>query len=277
MVLSSIVTYNPDIKRLKENIESLKSQSDKILIIDNKSDNIGEINELVETYKEIQIIKNLKNDGIAKALNQILIYAKESKSEWVLLMDQDSVIEDRAILKYKKFLKENIEKEIMILSPNIVDRNLNEKYVEENKSKEINLAITSGTFLNVEKALEIGGFLEKLFIDYVDFEFSLRAKKYNYKIYKIYNIKLLHELGQREYKKILGRKFDVTNHNPKRRYYLIRNKIYIYKNYLHIFPKICIRNIMSTIKVIGKIILCEKNKKENIVNILEGIKDSKNF
>ena len=38
--IAGIVLYNPDLGRLKENIESICKQVDKVILIDNGSDNI---------------------------------------------------------------------------------------------------------------------------------------------------------------------------------------------------------------------------------------------
>ena len=69
-VLVGIVTFNPDLGRLKDNINAVLVQVKHILIVDNGSDNFEEVNCLFSD--DITIIKNVKNEGIAKALRQIM-------------------------------------------------------------------------------------------------------------------------------------------------------------------------------------------------------------
>ena len=73
--IAGIVLYNPDLGRLKENIESICKQVDKVILIDNGSDNIREIEDLIKKYLNCILLKNGENMGIAYALNQILKYA----------------------------------------------------------------------------------------------------------------------------------------------------------------------------------------------------------
>ena len=52
--------------------------------------------------------------------------------------------------------------------------------------------MTSGSFLNLKVYKEAGPFVDKLFIDYVDFEYCLRLKKKGFKIYKLNNTYMQH-------------------------------------------------------------------------------------
>ena len=66
--------------------------------MDNGSDNIKNIEDCVlNNWKNITIIKNGKNEGIAKALNQMFEFAIEQQYEYVLTLDQDSVCPDNII------------------------------------------------------------------------------------------------------------------------------------------------------------------------------------
>lgn len=67
-VLAGIVTYNPDIKRLEENVKSVSEQVATIIIFDNGSKNKREIKSIEEKYQQIRIIFSSQNKGIAFAL-----------------------------------------------------------------------------------------------------------------------------------------------------------------------------------------------------------------
>ena len=69
-VYAGIVSYNPDISRLKNNIESILPQVKKIYVVDNGSDNYEDIVGVCDVWG-VSIIRNRENYGIAKALNQI--------------------------------------------------------------------------------------------------------------------------------------------------------------------------------------------------------------
>ena len=49
-ILCGIITYNPSIQRLTENIEAVINQTDHVLIFDNGSMNSSQINECIKKY-----------------------------------------------------------------------------------------------------------------------------------------------------------------------------------------------------------------------------------
>ena len=97
-VLAGVVTYNPELSRLKENLATLVNQVDELYIFDNGSDNVVEIENLLDQYaRKIVLHKEGKNAGIAFALKNIMKFAKECKFDWVLSVDQDSVLDSHLV------------------------------------------------------------------------------------------------------------------------------------------------------------------------------------
>lgn len=90
-ILAGIVLYNPDLLRLNENISAIYNQVDKLVVVDNGSNNIELVKKLCMKYSNICLIENNENKGISVALNQIMNTALKFNSEWTLLLDQDSV------------------------------------------------------------------------------------------------------------------------------------------------------------------------------------------
>ena len=58
--IAGIVLYNPDLGRLKENIESICKQVDKVILIDNGSDNRREIESNKGIFKLYSFEKRRK-------------------------------------------------------------------------------------------------------------------------------------------------------------------------------------------------------------------------
>ena len=118
---AGIVSYNPDIKRFKENIDSILSQVDKLIIIENGSKDSEEIIKIIKSYDEnrIKLVVNSKNMGIAKALNQIMVCAEKANYEWVITLDQDSVCPENLVKEYSKYIEED---NVAIICPQIQDR-----------------------------------------------------------------------------------------------------------------------------------------------------------
>lgn len=106
-ILAIIISYNPDLNRLYKNIEALVKQVDEILIVDNSSNNILEINNMKNNFDKVKIISHEENLGISISLNKGLEYARKNNYNWILTMDQDSICQANMINNYKKFIKLN--------------------------------------------------------------------------------------------------------------------------------------------------------------------------
>lgn len=274
-VAAGIVLFNPDIERLRINIENIIDQVDELILIDNNSENIQDINELLSRFPSIILHINSKNEGIAKALNQIFDYSDRSDCTWTLLLDQDSVTPNKLIEQYRRYVTLD---GIGIICPLIIDRNDNNYKLDNNKTMSnggfeyVDKCITSGSFINNAIYNEVGKFDEKMFIDYVDFDFCKKIEIGNYKIIQLQNVSLLHEVGKKRSYNIGFISFSTFNHNAFRKYYIVRNKLYYTKKYdgkLKIFF-----NHFTILKTLSEVIFLENNKLNKIQAIFKGYIDS---
>ena len=254
-IIASIVTFNPDIARLKANVEAIVPQINEIVIIDNGSKNISDIQSLICNYKSIDLIINENNKGIAKALNQAAEYALRKGYKWIITLDQDSVAPENLVSTYSKFTDCN---DIGIVCCKIVDRNFGELKEQKLKTKgyeEVPMCITSASMMNLNAWKQVGGFDEKMFIDSVDFDICLSMREHGYKIIRTYDASLLHEVGHSEIRKLLGKEYQIYHHSPLRYYYMVRNGIYLGKK--HHFTE---RAIYRAFRLFFLVILFEDNK-----------------
>lgn len=267
-ILGVIITYNPDITRLKKNILAIHSQIQGLIIIDNFSINIAEIEEL-SRENNVTLIKNNCNKGIGFALNQALFFSKQNEYSWLLTLDQDSICSEQMINKMIDFYEiNNRSDEIVILAPEIVEDNGLE--IGRGNTGKVRTVITSGSLNKVQYLIEIGGFNDMLFIDHVDFDLCLRVKK---EIYIVKDAFLYHQLGEKKSSNFFWKQVITTNHSYIRKYYYYRNLIYIVKSYIFIHPKWVLLKLLSSIKGLFKILLFEKEKLLKIKYIFKGIKD----
>lgn len=263
-IAAGIVSYNPDICRLKENINSIKRQIDCLLIVDNGSHNIDEIDK-ISVQENIVLIKIGENKGIAYALNKICEYFYKKNYNWVITLDQDSVSPQNLVLELSKYISYNIG----IIGPQIIYRN-NEDDSElqgMGKVESVQWIITSASLTNIRAWYSIGGFDEKLFIDSVDKDFCLRLKMKDFKVLRVNNIGLIHELGNLKCQRILGKNVYVTHHSPQRKRYMTRNCIYLKHKLGYGKP------IIYITKLILKVLFFEKKKYINIKSIFKGVYD----
>ncbi|CEK35543.1 family 2 glycosyl transferase,rhamnosyltransferase,Glycosyl transferase family 2 [[Clostridium] sordellii] len=277
-IIASIITYNPDIDRLEKNINAIITQVDCVIIVDNGSTNIKDICNIKNKLKSnVELISNKKNIGIAAALNQALKYANINDFDWILTLDQDSICADNMIKEMKKSYERENNRKIALIAPNILDENIKECSIKTKQGIEYaNAVITSGSLTKTEVAMSISGFVEKLFIDQVDFDFCLRIKDEGFEIIRVNSAIIYHQLGEISEHKFLGKTITTTNHNPIRRYYYYRNLIYMYQNHKENHKEWIDFEVKHAIKNIPRIILFEKNKFKQIKFITKGILDGKN-
>lgn len=275
-IMIGIVLYNPDLKRLSVNINSCLNQVNNILLVDNSSNNIEKIQQKFLNNKKINILRNSQNMGIAHALNQILNFAYKNGFKYCLTLDQDSIMAKDYI---KNILQhQSLPNHCAIIAPCIKDTNLSQVNGDNERNSIEMIAnakdvISSGSLIDIDAAIRVGGFNDNLFIDYVDVDFNQRILNAGYSIVRINDSVLYHELGYSQYHKLLGIRVLVDNHNAIRRYYITRNRLYYAKKYFgnSEYYKERIKVWLSKIKIL----LFEENKRDKIQSINRGIRDER--
>lgn len=274
-----IVTYQPDIERVKLNVSELRKQGFFVIIVDNCSDSITEIRKCSGCDA---LIEFHENKGIAAALNVGMQSAVENGAMWTLSLDQDTMVADNLLNEYKKFI--NL-KNVGALCPAINKRG---EGIIGTHSKEIEIVEkcpTSGFFLNTKAWNDVGEYDEWMFIDYVDYDIETRLRKKGYKIYRVNTTHIIQELGKVSrnsffygigkmlHLKKLCNFATVYNHSPLRNYYFVRNALY-YINKHRDFLNIKEEYVFLLKWEIKKLIL-EKRKIANFKSLINGIRDYK--
>lgn len=270
-IYAGIVSYNPDIQRISENIFAIHKQVPEVIIFDNGSNNINHLKKLVNNFDNVHLLESSKNIGIAAALNSLMSWGLEHNYLWMLSLDQDSVCSNEFVEKMKPYL--SVESNLGIVAPVIVDRNVG--IVGHNPTSNyahVKTCITSGCFSNIEAWRVIDGYDESMFIDSVDFDFCYRIRKKGYGVIQVKNVQLLHELGNSKMRKFIFWSIDVTSHSAFRKYYIAKNNVYYpYKNHLWFH---FIRGNLRNIWLIIIVLLYESDKNNKIHAIIKGWKDA---
>ena len=225
-------------------------------------------NDLFKEKNKIVYINNHGNLGIATALNNGCKAAIKDGFEWSLTMDQDSKVTqfNERILKQLS----SIKNAGLYYPTYIINGEKYEYKILENNEPVI--VMSSGNIINLAAYKEIGGFEDKLFIDYVDFDYCIKLKQHGYNIEEAEGFTLQHELGKSFTKKNRFFKLMITNHPVIRRYYITRNKLYMLEKYKKFAP--FYDNEKNTIvKEIVKIIFFEDQKIDKLKIMYTAYKD----
>lgn len=240
-VCAVIVSYNPE-SILEDNIKSLLPQVGRCLIVDNGSSVRTPLEEYQKKYGVI-VHYLQKNMGIAYALNVGLQYCVKNGFALMLSMDQDTVLNKNAVYVLLECMTNSGSASVGINWDNKIKKNQYVKYL-----------ITSGNLVKTFAAQQIGGYDNKLFIDSVDFDFSLRLVDAGYKLMKVAKAKAIHNLGNRQ-----GDSNYIT-HSVNRYAYIYRNHFYLCRKYIINHPLFVFKkNIILLIDLI-QILLFDKDR-----------------
>lgn len=243
-VVAVVVTYHPEPKALEELLNSILPQVYKVVVVDNHSDNLGDIKKVCS--KKTELIALDKNKGLGAAHNQGIETAKQHNASHVLILDQDSVPNSNMVevqLHALTSLEEEGELISAVGSSYVgADRGhqsffvrfgwlkFQRTYCELNKPPiKADFLISSGSLFSMDSLNSVGLMDEGLFIDHVDTEWFLRARSKGYQAYGICNASMQHALGEKTHKIKLLRTRNVPQHKPFRYYYIFRNSILLYK------------------------------------------------
>lgn len=273
-VCGVVITYNGSDK-IAQTLEKLKQNVNRIIVVDNNSqDNTLMIIHSLK-LDNIYVLENKTNIGVAAALNMGAKYAKKLGFPWILTMDQDSILEENVIEEMSKVyaaFSNDVKEKIACLAPipilnGEIDISKNFDYYYKD------YVITSGNLVDLNYLDIIGGYEEKLFIDSIDFDFSLKLRELNLLIIQCTKAIMHHELGELVEMKLFGVVYKIHIHSSLRKYYMSRNHIYILKRFSKSNLKFCIKKTLSYILFIAQVILFESNKKTNLKAIFRGLQD----
>ena len=290
-IASGIITYNPNLSDVTTCLKALCKQVERVIIVDNASKNVKSLQEIVIEYPNVTLIKNNQNIGFAKGLTQIFKWAKSQGFNWVLTLNDDSVVPSNMISEYKKILENEGNRANQVNQANQVS-----KANQANNANQVNQkvaivcsllknrldgtilhskchedeCITSGSLTSVEAWEKIGGFDEWLEIDGVDFDFSRRLARAGWKIVECQNVIMEHQIGKARSINLIIKHPIVWNHNANRKYYIARNmQVVDYKMGTYSY----IKSLRAVVRDMIFVALWEKGKLAKIRAMIRGFKD----
>jgi rhamnosyltransferase len=268
-----IISFNPD-DILKRLVYIMRDQVDKVIIVDNNSEGVSsELLQDISEDEKVCLIRNFKNYGIAKALNQGVQMAIIKQFKAVITFDQDSLPCNNIIeIMTEVYDSYPAKDQIGAIGINYCNENLKSRFTTNHKLfKKKDYLITSGCLLFTDAFLITGGFREDFFIDDVDLEYSLRLRQYGKVCLITSKIGMKHKPGNPKKRKIFGLTLISSNHNSMRRYYMARNHSILTREYLFIFPYFIAKMNFFFILSVLKILLIDDDKKAKFSAILKGL------
>lgn len=204
-ICAIFVAFNPD-RSFPQRVRALVPQVDLTIIIDNNStpQTFASI-ENVSIPKNVEIIKNSENVGLAKALNQGARYALKNGYQWMLTMDQDSLADphmvEELINGYCTAKHDGIQADLIgvnFIYENTREHAFSHECIGREYVHKRNIGIqTSGSLLSLYAYERVGPFCEYFFIDYIDTEYCIRLQKKKFNTIIACKARMLHNISNR--------------------------------------------------------------------------------
>jgi rhamnosyltransferase len=244
-VAAVLIIYFPNEHSLIKILSSIHSTVEIIYVIDNTPiADIAFVNrDWFESHGFKVIYIQLKdNFGIAHAQNIGIKNAASAACSHIIFFDQDSEasfgLVDKLLEEEKRLLSSGIN--VGTIGPAFFDTKTQEYapaithgyfFISRKKitsithtSIQADYVISSGSLTRLSVYGHIGGLLDDLFIDWVDIEWCLRAKRMGYQNYIVPAAKMQHCIGDTFIKTPIR---SINIHNDLRNFYIVRNACYL--------------------------------------------------
>jgi rhamnosyltransferase len=267
-----IVTYHPD-EGFADRLERVRSQFPLVIIVDNDSHYLA-LTDNPYSSPRIRFIANQANLGIAAALNQGVDLALQEGFEWVVTLDQDTMLSADMLATLLDVYQNSNLNSVMIGRHYWAahrKRNFIRCADAETVFQERKTLITSGTLVPLSLFKTIGHYREDYFIDSVDHEYCLRARAHGYRIIISCRPVMNHNIGAPVENGSRLRQFMSFSHSPTRKYYMARNIIATVKTYFFREPMWSFRQGWRLLSIVASILLFENEKLKEAVFFMVGV------
>jgi rhamnosyltransferase len=239
-----LVTYGPDLAVLAQQLAALAPQVGHIVLVDNASPGAG-VRDFCAAHPEVVLVALPENRGLAAAMNIGIARARAfAGTSRVLLMDHDSVPAPDMVAELSAALTRlaGTEKAAAV-GPRFRDARepadapfvrirfpFNRKLRCAGDCTEIrcDFLISSGCLIPLAVLDAVGDMDAALFIDNVDLDWCFRATAAGYSLHGVCAARLQHHLGDAR-RRIPGLPRGVVVHPPQRLYYMMRNRVLLYR------------------------------------------------
>jgi rhamnosyltransferase len=241
-VIAVVVSYKPELEKLRALLEALVPQVEAVVVVDNGSESYfrGWIGQSLTPAIHGVFLRT--NTGIAAAQNVGISWARRHGADYVVLFDQDSLPAQDMVrcLVEAADIKRAEGYKVAAVGPRYLDKRQNNPppFVKVRGLRvlrqgcgsadlitETDYLISSGCLIPVSTIDSVGAMREDLFIDYVDIEWGLRAQRNGFQSFGVFSARMLHSLGDTPIR-VFGR--SIPLHSPLRHYYHFRNAVILF-------------------------------------------------
>lgn len=286
--IAVVVLFHPDFA-LTDRLWALLAQFEQVVLVDNGSADF-ELEPIRDwlvknAFGRHKWVYNHGNLGVAEGFNRGAQVAMQSvadpSSGYLVFFDQDSVVTERFSVEMAATFKRQREagKNVGVVGSSFRDLN-NGIWMDPGRRLKISLGllpevevgtvITSGSMVPFEVWRNLGGYWSSLFIDHVDDEFCLRAKRAGYSVLQNRLPLIEHCVGSSFPKKILWKKYHPMNQSPFRWYHVARNFLMMARRHFLFAPFWHLQAGEGLIRRFAMMLLGETNRPAKVLAAGQG-------
>jgi len=277
---------------LPRHLEALLSQTHpirEIIVVDNKSTD-GSVALLAKQYPLVTVLQMPENLGAAGAWAAGLSYAAlEKRHDWIWTFDDDSVPSPDSLVTLLGAIGSlnGAQDKVGIIAPLAVHQQTGMYYPPllwrdgfvrpstEQMRQPLwfaDLVMASGSLIRRQVVEKIGLPRVDFFMDFFDYEYSLRARGQGYQIAVVPSAQLGHEVGAARIVRLPNQRRLWTGYAPWREYYNSRNLTYAG---WHLFPNRKTKKFVlgHLARHAGAVLLFSSKKLPCLMKMLQGFLD----
>jgi rhamnosyltransferase len=275
-VCAVLVSYHPDAELPLRVARALREVGALVIVDNGSSETALAMLRLLGGDPRISLIFNFANLGIAQALNLGIARAKQLGYEWVLLLDQDSLVDQgmvAAMLEVRAAYPASSR--VAVLGAGF--RDVNKDRADEQPAsggeawEEVESVITSGSLIPLAIHDLLGAFREEFFIDYVDSDYCFRARARGFRIIKTRRALMSHAIGAATWHRGIGVDKWTSNHSADRRYYIARNDTVMLREHAgYRYGLWALKSLGRRLRDCRRVLLYEQAKMRKLAGIFGG-------
>jgi rhamnosyltransferase len=236
-VCAVLVAYRADPAVLADALAAVRPQVDAVVVVNNGPAGLalgsGDV-----------LLQQDRNLGLAAGQNAGIAWARAQGFAHVLILDQDSICDPAMVAGLLDALAELSSGErVGAVGPQFRDPRedrpapfvrvafpMSRKLWCDGSSRYVqcDFLISSGALIPLRVLDDVGDLDAGLFIDNVDMEWSFRVRARGYSLFGVCAATMTHHLGDDRHPVLAGRA-QVVRHGPVRLYFIMRNRVALYR------------------------------------------------
>lgn len=271
-----VLAFRPT-SSLGERVARLGSQADRVYVVNNSPDDPATLALLsaLEEKESIVILAQPENVGVAAGFNAGMRRALADGHDYVWIFDQDSTAGEGMLARLRAAFE--ADSRVAVAGPALRAEETGFLYDADHGTGVVEqpTLISSGALFSRAALDRIGLHDERLFIDYVDHDISLRARRAGFIVVKVFDTVLDHRFGASTPARFLGRRVYLSNYSPTRQYYMMRNRVIMIRRYG--MGRWFWLDAAYALKSWVKVLLCERDRPAKVRAALRGLIDGIRF